>query len=192
MQKQIGFFLLLFIPFSSQAQNLWSKNYFGPLKSQKIEQSKAFDPDKISFGGNFGLNLGSVTVVDISPWVGYRVLPKVTPGIGLSYVYYSDMWSGSKYSTNLFAARTFLRIDVAGPVFAYGEIEALNFDYYDRFTFERERIWFTSPIVGVGYMQMSGDRSAFMLSILYALRSEEERSPYYQNPLIFRVGYMIR
>ncbi len=192
MQKQIGILLLLFIPFSSQAQNLWSKGYSSMLKTQKTTQTKDFDPDKISFGGNFGLIFGSLTVLDISPWVGYRVLPKVTPGIGMSYMYYRDQWSGTPYSTNLFAARTFLRVDVAGPVFVYGEIEALNFDYFDRFTFERERIWFTSPIVGVGYMQMSGDRSAFMLSVLYALRSEEERSPYFQNSLIFRVGYMIR
>ncbi|TNE80353.1 MAG: hypothetical protein EP332_07835 [Bacteroidetes bacterium] len=192
MQKQIAFFLLLFIPFSSQAQNLWSKPLYSPLKTQKEALAKAFDVDKISYGGNFGLNLGTVTVFDISPWVGYRVLPQVTPGVGLSYMYYRDNFTATPYSTNLFAARAFLRIDVAGPIFVYGELEALNYDHYDRFTFERKRIWFNSPIIGVGYKQMTGDESAFMVSILYALRSEEELSPYFQSPLIYRIGYMFR
>lgn len=152
-----------------------------------------FNPDNITFGGNFGLTFGTTSMIDLSPWVGYKVHPKIIPGIGLSYVYFRQKFPNQPvYQTSMLGGRTFLRVDAFGPIFLYGEIEALNYDYYDRFQFNKERIWYVSQLIGGGYKQELGGGSAYMISILYSLNSENFRSPYYGNPLVFRFGFIIR
>ena len=54
----------------------------------QFEQDKPSFKDRLFFGGGFGLTVGSVTHVDISPMVGYRITDRFSAGIGLSYQYY--------------------------------------------------------------------------------------------------------
>jgi len=175
-----------------QAQDFatWQKNQTTNKKRMSLSD-KQFDPSRLTYGGNFGLTFASVTYVDISPMVGYRVTDRLTPGVGITYTYYREKYNNLVYQTSFYGGRVFTRYNLFPNIFVHGELEFLNFDHYDFLTAESERIWFTSPIIGAGYMQPAGQRAAFMIYVLYALRSEELNSPYNGNPLIFRLGFFI-
>lgn len=56
------------------------------------EKKPLFDPAKLEFGGNFGLQFGDYTHISISPQVGYKVSKYASLGIGIGYNYLSDSY----------------------------------------------------------------------------------------------------
>ena len=46
--------------------------------------------ERIFFGGSFGLQLGSVTDIEVSPVIGLWVLPRIAVAAGPDYRYYKD------------------------------------------------------------------------------------------------------
>ena len=54
-------------------------------KNQREKESFA---DKLVYGGSFGLQFGSLTLVDVSPVIGYRITEKLEAGLGFTYKYY--------------------------------------------------------------------------------------------------------
>jgi hypothetical protein len=183
----------LIFPFFSFSQPLFEKTgdllHKNPFKKQ---EAASFDPARLTYGGNFGLQFGTSTYIDISPMAGYRLTEKLVPGVGVNYVYFSQRYPGGfVFRSNLYGVRAFTRYDLLDRVFIYGEYELLNWDAYDFLSNTNKRVWYGSPIVGGGYLQPSGNGSAFMVYVLYAASSQDPASPYFQNPLIFRVGFMI-
>lgn len=79
---------MLFIGFASvSAQEVYSSSG-KPIKEKKEEkEDKGFSTSKIIFGGGFGLGLGSVTNISVSPMVGYRITDRFSAGVGFGYQY---------------------------------------------------------------------------------------------------------
>ena len=171
--------------------------------SQKKDR-KLFD--KIFFGGNFGLSIGSITYIEIAPIVGYRHTERLSSGIGLNYTYYKEEFryydnSGSpqtwEYKSKVYGGKVFgeyllfknpgetISLNI-GKIIAHGEIEELNVETYthDQYGYMHQdgRKWITSVLVGGGISQPIGSRSSVNLLILYNL-TEELFTPY-QNPVI--------
>lgn len=83
---------------------LVSSIFFNPLSAQEKEKEKeegekaapekkkGLDPQRLFFGGNFGLTFGNFTFVNISPQVGYRITPMFSAGAGLNFIYQSDKY----------------------------------------------------------------------------------------------------
>ncbi|TNF44384.1 MAG: hypothetical protein EP311_01250, partial [Cytophagales bacterium] len=46
--------------------------------------------DRMFFGGNLGLQFGTVTFIDISPLAGVMITPRLSAGAGITYQYYDD------------------------------------------------------------------------------------------------------
>jgi hypothetical protein len=69
---------------------------------QESESSeKGFDPNRLFFGGNFGLSFGDYTFINITPQVGYQFNRYLAAGAGLSFIgtgYTTYYTNGSKYS----------------------------------------------------------------------------------------------
>jgi len=75
--------------------------------------------DRLYFGGNLSLSVGTVTLIEISPLVGYRLTPRWSAGFGLKYEYYKSSgyignygvstYSTSIYGTNVFTNFVFLK-----------------------------------------------------------------------------------
>lgn len=155
-------------------------------------RSAKFDPSKLTYGGNFGATFGSLTYIDISPLVGYRITDRFISGIGLSYIYYRQKYSPTViYQTHLYGGRLFSQYSILPNVFLHGELEALNFDYYDFLTGENTRAWSISPLAGAGYSSPIGNRGSFRIMALYAFSHTNPKSFYYGQPLIFRVGVFL-
>ena len=158
--------------------------------------------DRIFFGGNFGLQFGTITIIELSPIVGYHVTPKLSSGIGLRYEYFKDSRSFYGGSTNIYGTSVFSRYMLFGgqgesvnlgilhSLYAQVEYEMLSLEkqYFGFWPPEEEgRYLAHSVLVGGGLFQPTGTKGGFLFSVLWNL-NETSRSPY-NNPII-RVGFI--
>lgn len=155
---------------------------------------------RVFLGGNLGMQFGSVTLIDVSPMIGYRLTESVDLGISLTYKYYNykDYFyyvQGNKYydlETNILGGGFFGRYHFTESFFAHAEVEYLNFNYGNYKVYnngvvkETQNVDVTSIFVGGGIKQAIGRNSFFTLMILYNL-NETTYSPY-TNPII-RAGF---
>jgi len=104
--KLLGIYLLLFfgIQFTSFAQ-------------REIDPKAKFTfKDRVYYGGNLGLQLGTVTLIDLSPLAGVMLSPKFSTGLGGTYQYYDDTrFQGAAGSS--FGGRAFARYNVLPNIF---------------------------------------------------------------------------
>ncbi len=192
--KRIKLFIRLFIIIISMI--IVSKN----LNAQRSFGSRIFT------GGSLGLQFGNITLIDVSPMIGYRLTEDIDVGVNLTYKYYNynDYY---KYTdpqtnkiqyfdlkTNILGGGIFGRYHFTENLFAHLEVEYLSFSidkysiYNNGLISKKEKVGITSLFVGGGYKQEIGYNSFFTLMILYNL-NETTNSPY-TNPII-RAGFGI-
>lgn len=156
---------------------------------------------KVFFGGNFSLMLGTETYIDLSPVAGYRITRRLSAGAGPIYQFYSIKTFGGRYSFHIYGGRAFASYTVINDlnrliplgfstsIFAYTEDEALNMErkLLDVMLPEGSgRFWLNNMLVGGGIGQPVGKRSSFNIMILWSLN--ETAASLYQNPLV-RFGF---
>ncbi len=148
------------------------------------------------FGGNFGLQFGSITNIEVSPIAGYRLFPWFSVAAGPKYQLYGKNYAGfNKFSTHIYGGRTFARIMVIGDLdkfiplgfhgglFAHAEYEALSLErqYFDDSGSEG-RFWLKSVLVGGGISQPLSERASANIMLLWNLN--ETANTLYNNPII--------
>ncbi|NVO21596.1 MAG: hypothetical protein HXX13_17985 [Bacteroidetes bacterium] len=148
--------------------------------------------DHLFYGGNLGLQFGNVTMVDVSPMIGYKFNPKFGIGFSPTYKYYGykNYYSdNSDLKTNVFGASIFGRYVIWQNVFAHAEYEYLTYktkdDQYPSMNLRRD---FQSVLVGGGYREAIS-QNAFMYLLILMNLNETIDSPY-SNPVI-RAGFSI-
>ncbi len=140
--------------------------------------------DKISIGGNFGLNFSSITYINLSPTIGYKLTDQLTAGVGFIYQYveYDKEIYGFEFKTSTYGGSLFARYRFLENFYATGEFQNLNMDTYDLNLNQRGRMNIPILFVGGGYLQSIGGKAYVSLSLLYDVL-ENRYSPY-QNPVI--------
>ena len=175
------------------------------LVAQTVEDPSVNDlkfNQRLVFGGGFGLQFGNVTLIDLSPTIGYRLTDQLTLGTGISYKYNrmknytQDLTSGRwyDYTGNVYGGSIWSRYYLLENIFAHAEIEQLQIDY--KFTSVstttptpvKNNVGVTSVLVGGGYRQPIGNRVFFNILILFNL-NETDFTPY-NNPII-RAGISV-
>lgn len=174
-------------------------NCCNKLSAQEIQP---YTPEKFSekvfFGGNFGLQFGDITLVDVSPMVGYRFTDQVAVGVSLSYKYYHYKkfffnpysYTFSDMTSNIYGASIFGRYYFVENLFAHAEYEYLIYSYDNyrpntggaSFSKSIETVDVPGLYLGGGYRQPIGGRTSFTITILYNVM-ESPYSPY-SNPII--------
>jgi hypothetical protein len=174
--------------------------------------------ERVSVGGNLGLQFGSITDINISPEIMIRTVDQLHFGIGFSYDYYEakqyflddSTKSYIDFKANVYGGRIFTRYylrilfdNFLGNFFVHGEYEYL---YYTRpykedpkgniidpynYTYSKGKDVqeISSLFIGVGYEQSISPRAFIDILILYNL-NETYNSPY-ANP-VFRIGFGYR
>lgn len=178
-----GFFFigLLLISFSG---------YSAPMDDEKDVRDLP-TRERIFVGGNLGLQIGTITSINISPTIGYLISNNLSAGIGGTYQYFRDRgWlrtANISYSTHIYGGSVFARYRITRAIFAHAEVEALNLDSRIGFMEQREesRFWEQNYFVGGGYRQALGPRTFLNLIVLYNFNTNSVI--YQQNP-IFRFG----
>lgn len=145
--------------------------------------------DRLYFGGNFGMQFGTVTLVDVSPLVGVMVTPRFSTGAGLTYQYFKDSrFIGGE--TSSYGGRVFTRYNVLPNIFAHAEFETINFDNYNLISDNFERIWSNALFLGGGYFAPFGRSGGANITFLYNVLHDNLRSPY-SEPYVIRVGFVL-
>jgi hypothetical protein len=141
--------------------------------------------DHLYLGGSLGLQIGTVTVIEVSPLAMYNITPRLFTGIGGTYIYYNDIQFQPNYTTNIYGGRVLLNYTVIWNIFLHAEYELLNYQPFSLYQVDTKRIFVNDWLVGVGFRQWIGTKSFMFLSLLWNL-NETPNSPYV-NPII-RVG----
>lgn len=137
--------------------------------------------DRIFFGGNLGLAFGDITMVDISPLIGYKVTPALIAGVGVTYQFFQD--KRVNYKSNVFGGRLFGRYYTPIHVYFHSEYEFLTYDGYDPHS--PSIITENNVYIGIGYSEPIGEHSGIEFMILYNLN--QGPNSLYPNP-IYRMG----
>ncbi len=145
--------------------------------------------DKVYVGGTFWMQFGNVTFIDVSPLVGYRFTDKFSAGPGIVYQYYKDKRYTPDYETNTYGGRLFARYTIFQQFFAQAQYENLSTEFFYR-DGTRFREWVPGAFIGGGILQPLGRRGAIVISGMYNLLYDEERSPY-PSPWLFNVGFTL-
>ena len=169
--------------------------FFFVLISSVARNGEENEGRRFFFGGNFGLQFGSITNIEVSPIAGYRIFPWFSVAAGPKYQLYGENYAGFKFNTHIYGGRTFLRIIVIGDfdefiplgfhggLFAHAEYEALSLErqYFD-FTGSEGRFWLKSVLVGGGISQPLSDRASANIMLLWNLN--ETPNSLYNNPIL--------
>jgi hypothetical protein len=159
--------------------------------------------DRIFFGGNFGLQFGTVTNIEVSPLAGIYLTPRLAVGPGIKYEYFKSNYPGFvPYETHIYGGTVFARYmvirDLSEAVglglniglFGHAEYEMLSLESrYFQIGAPPDaegRFYLHSILLGGGIYQPIGRRGGLLLMVLWNL-NETASSPY-SNP-IFRIGF---
>jgi long-subunit fatty acid transport protein len=159
------------------------------IKYNYDNPSKPFK-DRIFTGGNVGLQLGTVTMVDISPLIGYKLTEKLTTGVGFTYQYYNDSYFAPPFTLNIWGGRIFVRYNILERLFAHVEYEFLTFktDMFNMSSNEpAQQINLNNILIGGGYRERIGEDIYANVTVLWNIN--ESAYSLYRNPII-RLGFV--
>ncbi|MBP7076372.1 MAG: hypothetical protein KBB11_04950 [Bacteroidales bacterium] len=151
---------------------------------------------RIFYGGDMGLSFGRITLINISPQVGYRITNRWSAGIGGTYIYYKD--NDFNFHMNIWGIQEFMSFTLIkdlsnilpfgneiGGLLVYGELNHMFLYRSISNPPGNDRYWITSPLLGPAYQLRVGNRSYLLIMLLYNF-NESAESPL-TNP-VFRVS----
>jgi hypothetical protein len=164
------------------------------------EESPALK-ERIFFGGNFSLQLGTITNIEVSPVIGFWLRPRIAIALGPDYNYYKDPY----LKTSIYGGRgyvqfvvlrdlnKFIPIGNGTGIFLHLEDEVLSLDSYawKNVTSSPGRFSINTALAGAGLSQQIGRRAAINFMVLWAIfeSDPELTSAIYSNPEI-RIGFV--
>ncbi|TXE08858.1 hypothetical protein [Algoriphagus aquimarinus] len=167
---------------------------FGLYQTSSFAQREIYSDstalkDRLYYGGNFGMQFGSTTLIEVSPIIGVMITPKFSSGVGVTYQYFKSRYYYGGQSTS-YGGRVFSRYNILPNIFAHAEMESINFDHLGYGKTEYERIWANSLFLGGGYFAPFGFRGGANFTFLYNVLHDNLRSPY-GEPYVIRVGFVL-
>ncbi len=150
--------------------------------------------DRVYFGGNFALNFGTFTFVDISPLAGYMLTEGFSMGVGGSYSYVSRElifvpgFRRIRVNNSAYGGRIFARHNVLEDYFAHVEYESINTEFLSPTGDGTVRGWVPGFFVGGGLTRGIFSKGAANFTVLLNLLHDQARSPY-GSALVIRGGF---
>jgi hypothetical protein len=132
--------------------------------------------DRLYTGGNLSLNFGTITYIDVSPILGYKITEDFSVGAGIKYVYIGYN-TAPRTSTSMYGGSWFTRHLFLENFLAHAEFEAISLKTREPFTGKIKREIVPIALVGGGYKQSLGGSSYLQIMLLYDLIGDNN-SPY--------------
>jgi len=131
--------------------------------------------ERLFYGGSLGLQLGTLTDIDLSPIVGLWLLPRLNIAAGPKYEYYkfyderANFYGGRVYTQYVFLKDldNLIPMGVHLGFFLHAEDEFFRLDYTDGTDWVSRFI--NTPLIGAGLSQPLGRRSAMNFMVLWPL-----------------------
>ncbi|WP_186754579.1 hypothetical protein [Echinicola salinicaeni] len=170
---------------------LISQDVFAQREFYEEDEEKVPLSERLYFGGNFGLQFGSITYVDVSPLVGVMITDRYSAGVGITYQYlkYRDF----SESSNVYGGRIFNRYNVLPNVFAQAEFESLNVEAFRKNLngdIVSSREWEPGLFLGGGYFIPFGRRGGMNFTLLYNVLYDNQNL-LYNEPYVIRAGFVL-
>lgn len=164
--------------------------------AQQSDGSQGFDKSRLFGGGNFGLNFGTYTIINVSPQIGYYLTDQFAAGVGVNYIHYgyNDTYYQEKYAQSYAGVNVFGRFYPLRQFFIQAQPELnylwgkINFYGTDQSIAKIPTQFVPSLLLGGGAAIPAG-RGAVTISILYDVL-QNQYSPYYHQAL-YGLGYNI-
>ena len=174
-----------------------NKHEDSKTKQQKDDALTALEKKKetlirLRIGGNFGLQFGSYTYVNISPTVGYMVVKnRLELGAGPIFIYQRYRYS-STYALSFFVygADAYARGFLYKGLYLEARYDPVSKPSYYNLD---KRLWVHHLLLGAGYAAPIGKIGVFNISLLYNVLDNNESI--YQGtfsdkvPLIINMGF---
>ncbi|HCQ30360.1 MAG TPA: hypothetical protein DIU39_08745 [Flavobacteriales bacterium] len=176
--KRLLAIIFVFISLQSIAQT----EDYTPAPSNPKPQTHGFDWSKVRVGGNFGLQFGNYTLVEVSPMVSYEVFKNAYMGLGATYLYYNDKIYD--YQTSIYAGRLFSQYYFENfPMMLHAEYEVMNLELFGF----NQRVNVDNVYVGGGYAEPIGKNSYAVIMLLWNVT--QNPNSVYSNP-IMRISFV--
>jgi len=153
--------------------------------------------DRLFYGGNFSLQFGTFTDIEVSPVIGLWVLPRVAVAVGPDFQYYkvfstsTVIYGGKSYIEVLFLQDldNVIPLGIHLGLFLHGEYEALSLESaaFQTPPYDSGRFMTHTFLAGGGIRQQIGKRSSLNFTFLWTLNDPGYNI--YGNPEI-RVSFM--
>jgi hypothetical protein len=138
---------------------------------------------RLFYGGSFGLQFGTVTNIEVSPVVGFWLLPRVAVAAGPSYQYYKDPYG----KTSLYGGKAFMQFMLIQDlnnviplglnlgIFVQGQYEGLSLEraFFDSSPDLSGRIYNGTFLAGAGVSQPLGPRAFMNFTFLWPFNQSE-------------------
>lgn len=161
---------------------------FQQLQDQTVYK-KGFDKRRFFFGGDLGVQFGSLTAIDIAPTVGYTFHRMFKMGLSFTFEYfaynYYTQTSVERRKYFIYGGSIFARFYPIKYVYLHIEMMGLN---QPRPNNDKRR-WMGYPLVGLGYNQPLSEQAALQLQLLWNLNNSSESIM--ANPIV-SLGFNIR
>jgi len=152
--------------------------------------------ERLFFGGDMGLQFGTITNIQLSPTIGLWLTPRLSIAGGPTYQYYkdpsfsTDLWGPRAYSQFMIIKdiNNIIPIGMGMGIGTHIEYEGLSLEK-SVFVDENEtgRMYVSSLLAGFTVNQSLGRRSFMSITVLWALTDNQYQV--YSNPEI-RIGFM--
>ena len=169
---------------------LWISVIFGyaqtddytPAPGNPKPQTHGFDWSKVRVGGNFGMQFGNYTLIELSPMASYEVFKNAFAGIGGTYLYYNDKIYD--YQTSIYGGRAFTEYYFEDlPIMLHAEYEVMNMELYGF----NQRVNVDNVYLGGGYAERLGERSYAVIMLLWNVT--QSPNSLYANP-VMRISFI--
>jgi hypothetical protein len=144
-----------------------AQDYYGDSAKSMIKK-KDKEPfwswNRVYTGGGLGFSFGTITLVNVSPLIGYRLTKRYSAGLGATYIYLRDNRYKPPFELSIYGGSVFNRYQITRFLFLHGEYEALNgpWDFFSNRRFYIHNIW-----LGGGLSQSVGAGSYLYLLVLW-------------------------
>ena len=188
----IVFFLLFLHAFlySQEDYTIESSEEQSPLSENSFSE-------RIYGGGNISFNIyGGYIYLDASPFLGYKITPKYSAGIGVKYIYYGNSQIKEE-QLNFYGGNVFTRYKFFKNFIAHAEYELLRvYEVNPMASNYDERTNASMLYLGAAYTSYIGETASVQLTLLYDL-IDDPNSPYRPlyimgssgPPVLYRIGF---
>lgn len=135
--------------------------------------------ERLFYGGNFALQFGTITNIQISPVVGIWLLPRVAVAAGPDYRFYkyssdkTNIYGGKVYTEFVIIQNLNSIVPIGGNIGIFLHLEdeflSLETEYWKKPPFLTDRFTINTLLAGAGISQQIGRRASMNFMVLWAL-----------------------
>jgi len=166
------------------------------IYAQKTRSEPPPFKERLFYGGSFGLQLGTITNIELSPVIGFWILPRLAVAVGPNYQFYkvgsvwTDIYGGRAYAEFVVIQdiSSIIPIGSNTGIFLHCENELLSLQssFWKDQLVTSKRFFVNTVLAGAGISQQIGRRSSLNMMVLWALN--DSLYGIYSNPE-FRITF---